>query len=512
MTTFRRIALLLTLLLAVLPAHAQTTRKKSARKKAVPTKVVKKKKPSGRDVKKAPPVEDTDTADTNDVASPEPMVFGEPDSKPHPTDKPEAPAAKPPPAAVATPVAPPPPSATEPEKPSTRPSLAATPAVSTGPVALFSVARASAASAAALKLETELTRHLQRGGDVQFVDLGAAFPPPEPTPLTKADGLFEDGRAAYDNLDPEVAEAKFRAAAEAYEQAPGELRPERLGEAFLFLGAARMLNGDTAGAKESFIRSVVAEPATRPDKALFGQDVQKAFDEARAEVSARPAGTLAVESQPAGAQVHVRGQELGVTPLKGVSVPAGHHAVIVTLPGYTSFAQYAEVKSTGSAEVKATLVPGPGLSAIREAAVRAGSQEAFDSETLPPETGAIAERLDARYLVLAAVSQDKKGRLQAELQVWDVRTQARLRGVEIDLSGKDRKRGPEAAAQQVRDFIHGAMSPRVAESGGTGVSLLKRPWFWAAVGGVAAVTAGAVFVATQDKGRPFNPITGGTGF
>jgi len=509
--TFRRIALLLTLLLAFLPAHAQTTRKKSARKKAVSTKSVKKKKPV-RDVKKAPVVEDTDSADTSDVASPEPMVFGDPDAAPPDSDKPSAHPVKPAPATVATPVAPPPPSTGAPEKPSTRPSLASTPAVSTGPVALFSVPRASAASAAALKLEAELKRHLQRGGDVQFVDLGTAFPPPEPMPLTKADGLFEEGRAAYDNLDPEVAEAKFRSAAEAYEKSPGELRPERLGETFLFLGASRMLNGDTVGAKESFLRSVVAEPSTRPDKALFGQDVQKAFEEARTEANARPSGTLVVESQPAGAQVRVRGQDVGVTPLKGISVPAGHHAVVVSSPGYTSFAQYTEVKSTGSAEVKATLEPGPGLSAIREASVRAGSKEAFESETLPAETGAIAERLDARYLVLAAVSQDKKGRLQAELQVWDVRTQARLRGVEIDLSGKDREKGPEAAAQQVRDFINGAMSPRVAESSGSGMSLLKRPWFWAVVGGAAAVTAGAVFVATQDKGRPFNPITGGTGF
>ncbi|AKF80787.1 PEGA domain-containing protein [Myxococcus fulvus] len=507
MNTFRRLALLLTLLLAVLPAHAQTTRKKAARKKATPSsKVVKakKKKPNTKGQKTPVTAEPTDV---QDVESPQPLVFGDPEQptppeKPVTTDKPT----------VATPVPPPATKPHEPVNPNARPSLANTPAVASGTVALFSVARTPATTEAAARLEGELTRHLQRGGDIPFVDLGTAFPPPEPTPLTQADGLYDEGRAAYDNLDPEAAETKFRAAAEAYEKSPGDFRPERLGETYLFLGAARLLNGDAAGAKAAFVRAAVAEPSTRPDKALFGQDVQKAFEDARAEVSARPAGTLVVESKPAGAKVSVRGQELGVTPLRGVTVPAGHHAVVVTLPGHTPHAEYTEVKSGASAQVKAELSPGPGLTAIRDASARAGSQAAFDSETLPPDTAAIADRLDARYVVVAAVSQDKKGRLKAELQAWDVRTQARLRGVDIDLSGRERDQSPEAAAQQARDFIQGAISPRVAESGASGQSLLKRPWFWAVVGGAAAVTAGAVFVATQDKGRPFNPITGGTGF
>ncbi|WP_338867474.1 PEGA domain-containing protein [Myxococcus stipitatus] len=510
MTTFRRLALLLTLLLAVLPAHAQTTRKKTTRKKAVATKVAKK-KPAAKGKKKTPPADDTSPSDTGDVASPEPMVFGEQDA---PSDSPKAPEHKPKPA-LATPVKAPPPASTEPVKPDARPSLAntpATPSTSAGPVALFSVPRTQGASEAAVKLEAELRGHLQRGGDVQFVDLGQAFPPPEPLPLTKADGLFEEGRGAYDNLDPETAEARFREAAAAYEKAPGDLRPQRLSETYLFLGASRMLNGDAAGAKEAFLRSVVADASTQPDKALFGQDVQKAFEDARAEVAAQPAGTLMVDSLPAGAQVRVRGEDVGVTPLKGVSVRPGRHPVVVLLPGHAPYAQLAEVKASGNTEVKATLEPGPGLSAIRDAAVRAGSYAAFESETLPPESAAIADRLDARYLVLAAVSQNKRGYLSAELQVWDVRTQARLRGVEIDLSGKERDESPAAAAEKVRGFINGAMAPRVAESTGSGESLLKRPWFWAVVGGVAAVTAGAVYVATQDNGRPFNPVSGGVGF
>lgn len=522
MNSLRRIALLLALLLAVLPAHAQPPRKKASRKKPAVTKVVKKKEPRAKTAKKGkkkktPPVEETETAGTTDVSSPEPMVFGEPDAPPAPTNTPVTPLDTPATPAVAEPVAAPPPTAPTPTTPSLapRPTLATpTPAPSvtaSEPVALFAVARVPNADNAAVKLEGELLGFLRARGDVALVDLGAAFPPPAPGSLARADGLFEEGRTAYDNLDPEAAEAKFRAAAEAYTQSPAELSPGRLAQTYVFLGASRQLNGNVDGAKEAFMRAAEADRSSRPDTALFSQEVATLYDEARAAVAARPAGTLVVQSQPAGARVTVNGRELGVTPLRGVEVPAGAHPVVVSLPGYAPFAQYLEVKPSASAELKAELEPTPGLAAIREAAAKAATEDAFDQDAPPAEVRAIGERLGARYVVLAAVWRDRKGRAEAELQAWDLRSKARLRGVEIELT-RDSKSGPAAAADQVRGFVNGAAAPRVARSGGSGDSLIKRPWFWAVVGGAAAVTAGALYVATSDNGRSFNPVSGGVGF
>ncbi|MFP2913574.1 PEGA domain-containing protein, partial [Pyxidicoccus sp. 3LFB2] len=274
--------------------------------------------------------------------------------------------------------------------------------------------------------------HLRMGGGVELVDLGAAFPPPAPLSLTKADALFEEGRTAYDNLDPEAAEQKFQAAAEAYTQSPAELSTERLAQTYIFLGASRLLNGNTAGATQAFTLAAVAEPSARPDSALFSQEVQSAYSEAQASVKARPAGMLVVDSQPSGARVLVRGQDVGVTPLRGVQLPAGQHPVVVSLPGYAPSASYTEVKPSGSTELKPKLEPSPGLSAMRDAAAAASTEKAFDQDVVPAEARAVGERLSARYVVLAAVSKDKKGRAQAELQAWDLRSKARLRGVEID--------------------------------------------------------------------------------
>lgn len=470
-------------MLATSPAYGQSTRKKkSSKKPPAATQPVK--------TTKSPPADDADDE------SVEPRAFGSPNDDEEtavtPLVSPDAPA-------VARPTA------------SGESAVASAAVSATGPVALFAVARTSAAEDAAVKLEDELLGRLKASG-VALVDLGAAFPPSPPASLTRADTLFEQGRTDYDNLDPESAEAKFLAAAEAYTKHPAELSPERLAKAYLFLGASRMLNGDSTGALDAFRRAVVADPSTEPDAALFGQDVMKSFDQARADVKARPAGTLVVESKPAGASVVLRGQELGVTPLKGVALPAGQHPVVVSLPGYASFAQYTDVASAKSTEVKATLEPTPGLSAVRDAAVHASTEQAFARDTPPPEARAIGERLNARYVVLAAVARGDKGHLQAELQAWDLRSNARLRGVEISLVPGAKKNGPDAAADQVRAFVNGVAAPRVAESNSFS-AIIKRPWFWAVVGGAAAVTAGAVFVATsQDKARPFNPVSGGIGF
>ncbi|WIG96170.1 PEGA domain-containing protein [Myxococcus sp. SDU36] len=488
-TTFRRTSLLLALLLATSPAYGQSTRKKkSSKKPPATTQPVK--------TTKAPPADDADSDE-----SVEPRIFGAPNDNDEtsvtPLVSPDAPA-------VATPAGAP--------GAAGEPALASAAVTATGPVALFAVARTSAVEEAAVKLEDELLSRLKASG-VALVDLGAAFPPSPPASLARADTLFEQGRTDYDNLDPEAAEAKFLAAAEAYTKQPAELSPERLAKTYLFLGASRMLNGDSAGGQEAFKRAVVAEPSMTPDTSLFGQDVLKAFDQARAEVTARPAGTLVVESKPAGASVLVRGRELGVTPLKGVELPAGQHPVVVALPGYAAFAQYTDVASAKRTEVKAALEPTPGLSAVRDAAVHASTEQAFERDTPPPEARAIGERLNARYVVLAAVDRGDKGYLQAELQAWDLRSNARLRGVEISLVPGAKKNGPDAAADQVRAFVTGVAAPRVADGGNSFSTLIKRPWFWAVVGGAAAVTAGAVFVATsQDKGRPFNPVSGGVGF
>ncbi|NBD08608.1 PEGA domain-containing protein [Corallococcus silvisoli] len=440
---------------------------------------------------------------TAPVSEPDEDTFTPPDDAPPASDAPTA-ATRP---AIT-------PAATKPS--ATKPADVATQIVRAAPssaVAVFGVARQPVAADSAAKLEDTLTRKLGTAGDVQFVDLATAFPTSAPQGNPKGDALFDEGRAAYDNLDPDTAAVKFKAAADAYVQRPGDLRPEKLGEAYLFQGASQLLNGDVAGAKASFTNALVAEPSLRPDAGLFGQDVQRVFAEAQKDLSAQPQGSLVVTSQPEGARVLVRGRDVGATPLSGVKLAPGHYPVQVVLPGYATSVSYSEVKPATPTEVKAKLAPSPGLAALRDAAAKGGSAQAFDADGVPPEVGAIGERLNARYVVLAAAFQDKKGRLHGEVQAWDLRTKNRLKGLEVDFTKRDGKGSADAAADQVHTFLTGAALPQGRQDtkepvASSSDSILRKPWFWAAAAGVAAVTAGVVYVATTDRGPGFNPVNG----
>ncbi|HYH98012.1 PEGA domain-containing protein [Hyalangium sp.] len=426
--------------------------------------------------------------------------------------KPETPAADPEPVSEPAPE----PSAAKPQAPEPTAAKPGAPLAQPGSDAavVFAIPRTSNAEPAAIRLQAELTRLLSSKADVQLVDLGEAFPAPPPPSLQEADTLYEQGKEAYDNLDPEAAAGKFTSAAEAYEKHPAALSPQRLAKTFIFMGASQLLNGDKVGAKASFLRALAAEPGTQPDQVLFGSDVQTAFTDAQEEFNAQKPGTLDIDSKPSGARVTLRGDDLGVTPLKNVPVHPGRHPVVITLPGYVPYASYPQVAPEKNAELKPQLEPLPALAEVITTATRASTERSFDSDTMPPDVATLAGKLGVRYVVLAAVQQKKSDPAEAELQVWDVRTKNRLRGVEVELQ-KDSKNNPVAAA----DRVHGFLTGRALTDSSTPSNMppmLKKPWFWAAVVGGAAVVTGGILYATQDRkpGSPTGPISGlpGLGF
>jgi hypothetical protein len=352
---------------------------------------------------------------------------------------------------------------------------------------------------------------------VQLIDVGAAFPPPPPASLKEANMLFEMGKGAYDNLDPEAAAAKFIAAAEAYEKQPGVMEPQQLAQIFIFLGASQLLNGDKAGAKTSFSRALAAHPGTLPEPGLFGSDVMAAFNDAQQEFNSLKPGSLDIDSRPSGAQVTVGGEGVGVTPLENVPVHPGRHPVIISLPGYVPYASYPLVASGKRAEVKPQLEPLPAMAELLAAASRAASERGFDASSMPPEVATVADKVGARYVVLAAVRQKKADPAEAELQVWDVRTKNRLRGVEVELQPGDPENSLVVAADQVHGFLTGRVVAQPSSSPLKNLPpVMKKPWFWAAVVGGAAVVTGGILYATQDRrgGDPLGPIVGipGIGF
>lgn len=439
------------------------------------------------------------------ITKPVPME-AEPAPEPGSTEPAEATGAEPStdmaPAPTATkPLAPDAPA--RPEAPATATAEpAARPTTAAGSAVVLAVARSANAQESASQLQAELNRLLSEKPGVELVDLATGFPPPPLPSLAEADALFEEGKGLYDNLDPEAAAGKFLAAVDAYEKHPIAFKPDRLATTFIFLGASQLLNGDKDGAKLSFQRALSASPKTQPDAGMFGADVQTAFTDAQQAFNAQEKATLAIDSKPTGATVTVRGEEVGTTPLKSVPVHAGRHPVIISLPGYVPYASYPQVAPGKSAEVKPQLEPLPALAEVLTAAGRATSEKAFDSDRMPPEASLIADKVGARYVVLAAVQKDKRDPAEAELQVWDVTSKSRLRGLEVELGSKDPDNSTVAAADRIHGFLTGASPLAPVATAGTMPPVLKKPWFWAAVVGGAAVVTGGILYATQDRGGP----------
>lgn len=346
------------------------------------------------------------------------------------------------------------------------------------------------AGALALKLEAALRK---AGADV--VDVEARYPPPE---VSGAEGeaLTKEGREAYDNLDVDLAVEKLERAVKFYEENPATVKVEPLAEIFVVLGASKLQDKKKkAEAKKDFVRALQTWPQVAPDPKLFGSDVQKAFADARKELGGAT-GKLSVTSDPGGAQVTVQGQPLGQTPLDApVDVPAGPTFVQLQRPGYAPFGAAVEVQPGQTAAVDAKLAGAPAWEKNLAKAQALIGPGPFGAEALPPEAKTVARDAGARYLVLADVGAD------VQLQVWDTQDGQRLREVSF---GPTDDAGLEQAARQVQAWL---TRPVVAEApAGKPLALppvLKKWWFWAAVGGV--VVAGTVVGVAAGTAKPAPP-------
>ncbi len=130
----------------------------------------------------------------------------------------------------------------------------------------------------------------------------------------------------------------------------------------------------------------------------------------------------------------------------------------------------------------------PSYAAIREVGEKLARPGPFLQVSLPLEAKAVADRMGVRYLVLAQVT----GPASAELQVWDVATGNRLKG----LSGNPGA-AADALASRVREFQGRPAPLRPGVSAGEPIT--QKWWFWTGVGAAAVGVTAALLVATQPR-------------
>jgi hypothetical protein len=84
-------------------------------------------------------------------------------------------------------------------------------------------------------------------------------------------------------------------------------------------------------------------------------------------------GLLKVDADRPGAEVRIDGQVVGVTPYAG-AVPSGEHQVVITLAGFLPAERQVTVPHQGSAQIRATLEPIPGVAVVEPARPKAGDK------------------------------------------------------------------------------------------------------------------------------------------
>lgn len=321
----------------------------------------------------------------------------------------------------------------------------------------------------------------------------------------------ESGKQALDQgqqafLDMRVAPAiRFlEQAVEEFSAAFGHLsHPGPMVEALLILGAARAVNGDVAGARKAFVGALHLRPDADVSDVTALPEPAAAFGVAKSVVGAGRTGSLLVDSEPSGAEVHLDGTYVGATPYDQTAVPAGPHWVVLRKAGF-------ERKST-----PIEVPDGETVSILGQAAALSPSRRRPLYETAMaklskagPERGAKdgIEDLKALFLSdLLLVFDPAPGGLAASL--WDLETMERV------WSGVDTTSASGFGRGAAEDLVSRAIGAheargRVVESGAATMKarggVASKWWFWTVLGVVVVggATTAAILLTRGGSGGP----------
>jgi hypothetical protein len=185
--------------------------------------------------------------------------------------------------------------------------------------------------------------------------------------LAQARGLARDGKKLFDDLDPQGAEVKFRAAADLFEKnIAGLSNPADLIGTYLYLARVFFATEREVLARDIFRRVVQLQPDLVLDKAVYPPGMISVFDDVKKSLLASPLGSMSVSSTPSPAQIFLDGRDRGLTPADLVNLPSGVHTLTLRRPGYAPFVRPVDVTTFRVEKVAAdlTLDRHPSLDAL----------------------------------------------------------------------------------------------------------------------------------------------------
>lgn len=263
--------------------------------------------------------------------------------------------------------------------------------------------------------------------------------------------------------------------------------------------------GDVASAREAFSKALAVNPKLDLSDEEYPPSVAKLFEEERARVAGKPAGSIRATSSPEVADVYVNGIRMGVTPLLLEGMPAGRYHVLIRASQYGELARTVDVAAGARAKVRGRLGWHP-----RES--KPESVEEDDAAAKVREGVRIADLLKADKVILvdADLSETDSGMISARMV--DGRLRAGQKPIALSVSA-DAFEDPEGLADMVDLLAEQAdshvLADRIDPAGMSDPILLakrrrplaRQPLFWGAIGtAVAGAIAGGVAAAMSGGG------------
>jgi hypothetical protein len=334
--------------------------------------------------------------------------------------------------------------------------------------------------------------------------------------LADADAKVGAARSKIEELDLAEATKLLKAAVAAYEKLLHRLatRPSPTGplvEAYKLLTAARFIDGDQEGAREALRRARVLDPELAYDAKLFPPKMRRIFTEVKLLQDELGKGTVAVTSDPPGAEVLVNGVAAGIAPAKLAGLASGLNYVTLLLPGYVPTTTSVEVVGGEEKKVDQALGrfdddPAPLLERTRSS---------LGELTVSSSMKDLGRRLKADLLLLAFVREEGEN-VNLSLYLYDIRTGKLVRTVKKTVAKPEVEATAAIMATEIEPATPGAAdlsvtrAPRKPSVVWTYAVKFRR-WkgFWptVAVTGALVLTAIILGVTVQPQ-SPVDPRWG----
>ena len=206
-------------------------------------------------------------------------------------------------------------------------------------IAAFAFGRGKAGAKTAVDVQRTLRKLVPTTGTHKHVDMFKSLHPGQLPPrmdaLEEARVLIEEGKAAYEQLDLEMAQSKFKEALKKYEFGYGFLdKPAPLLECLMYLGATWVLVGEPEKAQRLFTRAQDLPGRKVLDPNLFPPNIQDIFSQAAERTQQLPRSSVTLVSTPQGAEILVDDIYRGGSPVKVDKLRVGIHLVRARKDGY----------------------------------------------------------------------------------------------------------------------------------------------------------------------------------